>query len=79
MQIYQIYNKNTGKSYVGKAVDYVLRYEVHKRNAANHMHRRLYHSMNSHGIDAFELRMLEDLGEGQTRKSRREKYSGYQR
>jgi group I intron endonuclease len=61
MQIYQILNKKTGKSYVGKSKDYMHRFEKHKKAAKAKVNRRLYDSMNHHGIDSFELLLLEEL------------------
>lgn len=63
MQIYQILNKKTGKSYVGKSKDYVSRFKDHKKDAEKKVNRRLYDSMNHHGVDNFELILLEDLGD----------------
>lgn len=62
MQIYQILNKITGKSYVGKSKDYQNRFLNHKKAARNKCNRRLYDSMNHHGIENFELILLEELG-----------------
>jgi group I intron endonuclease len=62
MQIYQILNKITGKSYVGKSKNYQNRFLNHKKAAQNKCNRRLYDSMNYHGIENFELILLEDLG-----------------
>jgi|AntRauTorcE11897_2_1112592.scaffolds.fasta_scaffold29614_2 group I intron endonuclease len=62
MVIYRIYNKNTGKSYIGKSVNYLKRYKDHKKAARNRVNRRLYDSMNYHGINAFELTLVEELG-----------------
>ncbi len=63
MQIYQILNKVTGKSYVGKSKDYSARFRRHQENAKRKINRRLYDSINFHGIENFELILLEDLGE----------------
>lgn len=63
MQIYRILNKITGKSYVGKSVNYKRRFKDHIKAAKNKSNRRLYDSMNHHGIENFELILLEDLGE----------------
>ena len=63
MQIYRILNTNTGKSYIGKSVDYIKRFEGHKKCALNHKNTRLYDSMNHHGIDAFTLILVEELGD----------------
>ena len=62
MQIYQILNKITGKSYVGKSKDYQKRFLDHKKAARNKCNRRLYDSINHHGIENFELILLEELG-----------------
>jgi len=62
MQIYQILNKITGKSYVGKSKDYQNRFLNHKKAARDKCNRRLYDSMNHHGIENFELILLEELG-----------------
>lgn len=62
MQIYRILNKITNKSYVGKSVNYTNRFKKHKLYAKNKINRRLYDSMNHHGVDNFELILLEDLG-----------------
>ena len=62
MQIYQILNKITRKSYVGKSKDYQNRFLNHKKAARNKCNRRLYDSMNHHGIENFELILLEELG-----------------
>jgi len=61
MQIYQIYNKVTQKSYIGKSKDYLSRYEKHKLNAKNKINRRLYDSMNYHGIENFTIILLENV------------------
>lgn len=63
MKIYQILNKITGKSYVGKSKDHLNRFKDHKQAAADKCNRRLYDSMNHHGIENFELILLEDLGD----------------
>lgn len=63
MQIYQILNKVTNKSYVGKSINYKTRFKVHIKNANKKINRRLYDSINYHGIDNFELILLEDLGD----------------
>lgn len=62
MQIYQILNKVTGKSYIGKSKDYISRFEKHKKLAKLKINRRLYDSINHHGIENFELNLIEDLG-----------------
>lgn len=63
MQIYQILNKVTNKSYVGKSVNYLKRFEAHKKLADKKVNRRLYDSINFHGIENFLLILLEDLGD----------------
>lgn len=63
MQIYQILNKVTGKSYIGKSRNYKKRFKAHLKHAAGKVNRRLYDSINYHGVDSFELILLEDLGE----------------
>lgn len=63
MQIYQILNIITNKSYVGKSSNYKNRFIRHKRNAKNKINRRLYDSINFHGESNFILILLEDLGE----------------
>lgn len=63
MQIYQILNTKTGKSYIGKSSNYLIRYEKHKKNAKEKVNRRLYDSMNYHGVESFNLILLEDLGD----------------
>lgn len=62
VQIYRILNIVTNKSYVGKSVNYIKRFERHKKAAQNKINRRLYDSMNHHGIDKFQLILIEDLG-----------------
>lgn len=62
MQIYRILNTKTGKSYIGKSVNYIKRFEDHKKSALKRKNTRLYDSMNHHGIDAFTLILVEDLG-----------------
>jgi group I intron endonuclease len=59
MDIYQIRNKITNKSYVGKSANYIKRFESHKKGAIQKVNRRLYDSINHHGIDNFELILLE--------------------
>lgn len=61
MQIYQLRNRITNKSYVGKSKDVPKRMLRHKREVLNKTNRRLYDSMNHHGFDAFELIILEDI------------------
>ncbi len=63
MQIYQILNKVTGKSYIGKSKNYKKRFTIHLKHAARKVNRRLYDSMNYHGVEHFGLILLEDLGE----------------
>jgi group I intron endonuclease len=63
MQIYQILNKVTGKSYIGKSKNYKKRFMIHLKHAAGKINRRLYDSINYHGVESFELILLEDLGE----------------
>lgn len=63
MQIYQILNKVTGKCYIGKSVNYLKRFNRHKKCAIKKINRRLYDSMNYHGLDNFDLILLEDLGD----------------
>lgn len=63
MQIYQILNTITGKSYVGKSNDYQYRFKRHIQLAKKKVNRRLYDSMNFHGYDNFTLILLEDLGD----------------
>lgn len=75
MQIYQIYNTVTKKSYVGKSKNYKDRYKKHINNAEKKINRRLYDSINYHGIEKFDLILLEDLGEiEQSYVNEREKY-----
>ena len=62
VQIYRILNIVTNKSYIGKSVNYIKRFEKHKKAAQNKVNRRLYDSMNHHGIDKFQLILIEDLG-----------------
>jgi len=59
--IYQILNKITNKSYIGKSIDYKKRFETHLKNAKNKVNRRLYDSINFHGSDNFELILLETI------------------
>lgn len=59
MHIYQLRNKVTGKSYIGKAADYLLRFERHIKNCKKGVNRRLYDSMRCHGVEAFETLLLE--------------------
>jgi group I intron endonuclease len=59
--IYQIYNKITKKSYVGKSVNYKKRFQMHLKNAKKKINRRLYDSINFHGEDNFELILLETI------------------
>jgi len=63
MQIYQILNKVTNKSYVGKSKDYKKRFKNHLKCAGKKVNRRLYDSINKHGKENFELILLEDLGD----------------
>lgn len=63
MQIYMIYNHKTGKSYIGKSINYEKRFQKHIRNAIKKINRRLYDSMNYHGYDNFELILIENLDE----------------
>ena len=58
MQIYQIINKNTGKSYIGKSKDYKARFYRHLKQASKKINRRLYDSMNYHGVENCELVIL---------------------
>lgn len=44
-------------------MDSVHRFEEHKQTASRREKSRLYNSMNAHGIDSFELRLVEELGE----------------
>lgn len=62
MQIYKITNKITGKCYIGQTKDYKKRFQKHIINANNKINRRLYDSMNYHGIEHFEISLIEDLG-----------------
>lgn len=63
MQIYQIFNRITGKSYIGKSKDYQKRFNNHLKCASEKVNRRLYDSINHHGAENFELILLEDLGD----------------
>jgi group I intron endonuclease len=63
MQIYQVKNKITNKSYIGKSKNYLERFKVHIKNANLKINRRLYDSINCHGVEHFELVLVEDLGE----------------
>ena len=63
MQIYQILNKKTGKSYVGKSKNYIKRFKTHLKCAGKKVNRRLYDSINHHGKENFELILLEELGD----------------
>lgn len=75
MQIYQIYNTVTKKSYIGKSKDYKARYKKHINNAQKKINRRLYDSINYHGIEKFDLILLEDLGKiEQSYANERERY-----
>lgn len=59
MEIYKILNKITGKCYIGKTIiGYEKRFNKHKEHAHNKVNRRLYDSMNYHGIDNFEVELL---------------------
>lgn len=59
MEIYKITNKVTGKGYIGKTViGYEKRFSIHKKNASNRVNRRLYDSMNYHGVDNFVVTLL---------------------
>lgn len=62
MQIYQILNKLTGKSYIGKSKNFQERFEKHKKNSITKTN-RLYSSMRHHGVENFQLVLLEDLGD----------------
>lgn len=62
MQVYQILNTITGKSYIGKSKNYVNRFKKHKNNSLTKTN-RLYSSMRHHGVENFQLILLEDLGE----------------
>ncbi|MBV5347783.1 GIY-YIG nuclease family protein [bacterium] len=63
MQIYQIINTITSKSYIGKSSNYIKRFERHKSNAKRKINRRFYDSINHHGVDNFKLVLIEDLGD----------------
>lgn len=59
MEVYKITNKVTGKGYIGKTViGYEKRFNIHKKNAYNKVNRRLYDSMNYHGVDNFVVTLL---------------------
>lgn len=59
MEIYKITNQITGKCYIGKTtIGYEKRFVKHKNNANNKVNRRLYDSMNHHGVDNFIVELL---------------------
>ena len=73
--IYQIRNKITNKSYIGKSFDYKKRFEIHLKNALNKVNRRLYDSINFHGSENFELILLETIiSENKNEANEKEKF-----
>jgi len=59
--IYKIVHKNSGKYYVGSTVDFIKRWNVHKRNLNKNKHINLHlqHAWNKHGNDSFEFKIVE--------------------
>lgn len=63
MYIYQIKNIVTGKLYIGKTIQCPKkRYTRHIQEATNGTNRRLYSSIQHHGIDNFDLTVLCECG-----------------
>lgn len=59
MEVYRIINKVTNKCYIGKTtIGYEKRFNKHKEHARNKVNRRLYDSMNHHGINNFKVELL---------------------
>jgi len=59
--IYQIFNKNNGKIYIGSAENLYKRWSEHKRGARRNRHTNKYfqNAWNKHGEEAFEFSILE--------------------
>ena len=60
MHIYKITNKITGQFYIGKAVDYLSRFENHKRSASldGKNNRSISKNMRAYGVENFEVELL---------------------
>ena len=59
MEIYKITNTVTKKCYIGKTtIGYLKRFANHKYHARNKVNRRLYNSMNFHGIEVFTIECI---------------------
>jgi group I intron endonuclease len=59
--IYQILNKDNGKSYIGQTSNKYpnTRWSMHKLNMKNNIKHPLYNSMKKYGVDKFEFIILE--------------------
>lgn len=60
MFVYKIINKVNGKLYIGKTEKTLeIRWASHVKHYRNKVNRRLYDSMNKHGIDNFSIELIE--------------------
>lgn len=59
-EIYKITNIKNNKSYIGITTKgYMHRWSIHKRHAKNKINRKLYDTMNFHGLENFKIEVLE--------------------
>jgi group I intron endonuclease len=61
--VYQLFNLDNGKAYIGSAVNIESRFSEHKHylNSNRHDNDYLQKSWNKHGANRFELRILEEV------------------
>lgn len=59
--VYQIARKNSSDAYIGCTSDIKRRVKMHRFHAfkGDRMHLPLYAAIRKHGLDAFEVRMVE--------------------
>jgi len=59
--IYEIYNKETGRRYIGSSIEIERRFHVHKLmlNSNKHDNKYLQNAWNKHGESSFEFKIIE--------------------